>query len=133
MRDYPNGANQADGTNGSRGANHPQGHDAQPGGGRIVWLEDADGDGSFDQSHVFVDDLPYPTGVKAWRDGVLVTAAPDILQFKDSDGDGKADVRKVLYSGFGEGNQQHRVNGLRWGLDNWLYVGNGDSGGGRTC
>jgi hypothetical protein len=35
----------------------------------------------------------------------------------------------TLYEGFGEGNQQHRVNGLRWGLDNWLYVGNGDSGG----
>ena len=31
--------------------------------------------------------------------------------------------------GFGEGNQQHRVNGLRWGIDSWLYVGNGDSGG----
>ncbi|MGI9429999.1 MAG: PVC-type heme-binding CxxCH protein, partial [Bythopirellula sp.] len=144
MRDYPNGANlvndandangengenRANGANQARGANPPQDHDAKTGGGRIVWLEDTDGDGSFDQSQVFVDDLPYPTGVKAWRDGVLVTAAPDILQFNDSDGDGKADVRKVLYSGFGEGNQQHRVNGLRWGLDNWLYVGNGDSNG----
>ena len=48
---------------------------------------------------------------------------------RTQDGDDKADVRKTLYRGFGEGNQQHRVNGLRWGLDNWLYVGNGDSGG----
>ena len=34
-----------------------------------------------------------------------------------------------LYTGFGEGNQQHRVNGLSWGLDNWIYCANGDSGG----
>ena len=71
----------------------------------------------------------FPTGVKVWRKGILVTAAPDILYAEDTNGDDKADERKVLYRGFGEGNQQHRVNGLRWGLDNWLYVGNGDSGG----
>ena len=35
----------------------------------------------------------------------------------------------MLFSGFGQGNQQHRVNTLAWGLDNWIYVANGDSGG----
>src|SRR6478736_1452496 len=77
----------------------------------------------------FLDEIPFPTGVKVWRKGILVTAAPEILYAEDTDGDDKADERKVLYRGFGEGNQQHRVNGLRWGLDNWLYIGNGDSGG----
>jgi len=58
-----------------------------------------------------------------------VSAAPDIFYAEDTDGDGKADLRKVLYTGFNEGNQQHRLNGFDYGLDNWLYGANGDSGG----
>jgi putative membrane-bound dehydrogenase-like protein len=53
----------------------------------------------------------------------------DILFLKDTDGDGKADVREVVFTGFVEGNQQHRVNGLQFGLDNWIIGTNGDSGG----
>ena len=83
----------------------------------------------YDHSVVFLEDLPYPTGVMPWRNGALVLAAPDLLYAEDRTGDGLADHREVLYTGFGEGNQQHRVNGLRWGLDNWIYLANGDSGG----
>src|SRR5262249_40633872 len=75
------------------------------------------------------DGIGYPTGVMPWGQGVLVTCAPEIFYAEDTDGDGKADVRRPLYSGFVEGNQQHRVNGLVWGLDNWIYCANGDSGG----
>ena len=67
--------------------------------------------------------------MKVWRKGLIVTAAPDIIYAEDTDGDGRADVREILFHGFGEGNQQHRVNGLSFGLDNWLYCANGDSGG----
>ncbi len=98
-------------------------------GGRVRFLEDADGDGRYDKSTVFLDGLGFPTGVTPWRGGVIVTCAPDIFYAEDRDGDGRADVRETLYSGFAEGNQQHRVNGLVWGLDNWLYGANGDSGG----
>ena len=48
-------------------------------GGRITTLADTDGDGRYDQSTIFLDQLPFPTGVTVWRDGVLVCAAPDIL------------------------------------------------------
>ncbi|HTI50547.1 MAG TPA: PVC-type heme-binding CxxCH protein, partial [Planctomycetaceae bacterium] len=96
--------------------------------GRIRFLEDTDGDGRYDKSTIFLD-VPYPTGVLPWRKGILVTAAPDIFYAEDSDGDGRADKREVLYTGFNPGNQQHRVNGLVRGLDNWIYVANGDSGG----
>lgn len=98
-------------------------------GGRVKRLEDRDGDGRYEHATVFAENLHYPSGVMAWNGGVLVTAAPDLLYFKDNDGDGKADVRKVILTGFGEGNQQLRVNSPSWGLDNWVYLANGRSGG----
>ncbi|MBI2827001.1 MAG: c-type cytochrome [Planctomycetia bacterium] len=109
---------------------YPMGMDGQgKPGGRIKYLEDTDGDGRYDRATVFLEDLPFPSGVMVWRKGILYTAAPDIVYAEDTDGDGRADVKQVLFHGFGEGNQQHRVNGLRWGLDNWIYCANGDSGG----
>jgi len=76
-----------------------------------------------------MDGLNMPNGIIAWRNGVIVTAAPEILYIEDTDGDGKADLKKVLYKGFKEGNAQLRVNSLRWGLDNWIHCANGWSGG----
>jgi len=115
MGGYPNGATDADGKPAS--------------GGEIRILEDVDHDGKYDKATVFLDGLNFPTGIHRWRNGVIVTDAPTIFYAEDTDGDLKADVRKTLYDGFVEGNQQHRVNGLRYGLDNWLHVANGDSGG----
>lgn len=115
MGGYPNGATDAEGKPAS--------------GGEVRVLEDVDGDGKYDKATTFMDGLNFPTGIHRWRNGVIVTDAPEIFYAEDTDGDLKADVRKTLYRGFAEGNQQHRVNGLRWGLDNWLHVANGDSGG----
>ena len=98
-------------------------------GGRIRFLEDTNGDGIFDRATTFLDGLPFPTGVIPWRKGVLVTAAPDILYAEDTDGDGKADIVKKLYSGFGTDNYQARVNGLAYGLDGWVYGSCGLFGG----
>lgn len=109
---------------------YPLGMDAKGTvGGRVRILEDRDGDGMYEKSTLFLDNLPYPTSVLAWRKGVLVAAAPDILYAEDTNNDQKADVRKVLFSGFSEGNQQHRINHLTYGLDGWVYGANGDSGG----
>ena len=115
MGGYPNGATDENGKPTS--------------GGEIRILEDVDHDGKYDKATTFLDGLNFPTGIHRWRNGVIVTDAPTIFYAEDTDGDLKADVRKTLYDGFGEGNQQHRVNGLSWGLDNWLHVANGDSGG----
>src|SRR5438552_9255304 len=98
-------------------------------GGIIRFLEDTNHDGIYDKSTVFLDGLNFPTGVMPWGKGVIVSAAPDIFYAEDTNGDGKADVRRVLFTGFKEGNQQHRLNGFDYGLDNWLYGANGDSGG----
>lgn len=118
MRDYPNGLTW-------NGIDDPLN---EPG-GSIKLLTDTDGDGRYDEATTFLKGLGYPTGVKVWGKGILVTAAPEIFYAEDTDGDGKADKRETWYSGFARSNQQHRVNGLAWGLDNWLHVANGDGGG----
>jgi putative membrane-bound dehydrogenase-like protein len=100
-----------------------------PKAGRIRMLEDRDRDGRYETAQVFADGLAFPNGVLPWRDGLLVTAAPDILFLRDTNGDGRADHRTVILTGFAEGNQQLRVNGLMWGLDGWVYGANGRSDG----
>lgn len=109
---------------------YPSGIDNQFGpGGRIRVLADEDGDGQYDTAEVFLDDIPFPTGVTLWRNGALICAAPDILYAEDTDGDGRADLRRVLYSGFGADNYQGRVNSLCYGLDGWVYGSCGLFGG----
>ena len=98
-------------------------------GGVVRFLEDLDGDGRYDKATTFLDGVPFPSGLMPWRSGVLVASAPDIFYAEDRNGDGKADHREVLFTGFGEGNQQHRLNGFEIGLDGWVYGANGDSGG----
>jgi putative membrane-bound dehydrogenase-like protein len=115
-------------------ADYPTGRSGQfDPGGRVVFLEDTNGDGSFDSSTVFLDQLPFPTGVLPWRKGVLICAAPDILYAEDTTGDGKADTVEPLYSGFGTTNYQARVNSLEYGLDGWVYGSCGLHGGTITC
>jgi putative membrane-bound dehydrogenase-like protein len=112
-------------------ADYPLGLDGkgQPG-GRVRFLEDTNSDGLYDKTTLFAEGLSFPTGVLVWGNGILVTAAPQIVYLEDTSGDGKADVQRPLYSGFLEGNQQLRVNGLRWGLDNWVYCASGSHHGG---
>ncbi len=107
-------------------ADYPLGMDGngKPG-GRIRVLQDTNQDGKYDQPTLFLDGLIFPTGLLPWKQGVLITAAPEIIYAEDTDGDGKADKRETLFTGFHEGNQQLRVNGLRLGLDNWIYCASG--------
>lgn len=97
--------------------------------GRVRYLTDDDGDGRFDRATDFLDGLRFPTDVKVWRDGVLVCDAPDILFAADRDGDGRAEIREVWFTGFATHNPHGRVNGLRFGLDGWVYGSGGLFGG----
>jgi putative membrane-bound dehydrogenase-like protein len=90
--------------------------------GRIKLLEDRNGDGRYESATVFAEGLHLPDGVMRWRKGILVACAPDILYFEDTNNDGRADVRRVVLTGFAAGNPQLRVNGLLYGLDNWVYA-----------
>ena len=98
---------------------------------KIMLLEDKDGDGFYESGTAFAEGLPYANGVMPWKGGVLVTSAPDIYFLKDTDGDGKADVKKVVLTGFAVTNPQLRMGSLRYGLDNWIYGAYSRAGGGN--
>ena len=95
---------------------------------RIVELSDGDGDGRWDTRRLFAGDLGMADSILPWRRGLLVAAPPHLVYLEDTDGDGRADRRDVLLSGFAEGNPQHNVNALRYGLDNWIHGVNGGNG-----
>ena len=97
--------------------------------GRIRVLEDRDGDGFYETSTLYAENLRLPTGVMPYRGGLLVCNAPDILLFEDTKKTGSTDRRSVLYTGFGLANIQQMINGLQWGMDNWVYGGAGSNGG----
>lgn len=89
--------------------------------GYVKRIEDTDGDGKYDRGTIFVDGLSWPTGVVPYDGGVFIAVAPEILYAKDTNGDGVADIKKVMFSGFGTQNVQGLVNGLLWGTDGWIY------------
>lgn len=93
----------------------------KPARSRIRMLEDADGDGKYERSVIFADQVLEVSGLQPWKGGLIVTSAPDILWMKDTDGDGKADVRQVLFTGFPKVNPEARVTNPRYGIDNWIY------------
>lgn len=71
--------------------------DSVKGKGKIVMLKDTNGDGSTDTAIVFADSLREPTSVLPWKGGLLICAAPNIIYYKDTDGDGRADLKEILF------------------------------------
>lgn len=97
--------------------------------GQIRKLIDKDHDGKIDTSVIFASKLESGTSILPWEGGLLVTAAPNIFFMKDTTGDGKADVKEVLFTGFFEDNSEAQITSLRYGIDNWIYANNGGMAG----
>ncbi len=98
--------------------------------GQIALLEDSDEDGAYEHRTTFADGFTYPNGILPWRGGVFVTCAPDIYFLKDTTGDGIADIRKVILTGFYDTKtSQIRVSSPTLGLDGWVYLAGGLNGG----
>jgi putative membrane-bound dehydrogenase-like protein len=97
--------------------------------GTVKLLRDTDGDGRIDVADVWADRLPPCYGVISVRGGVIVVCAPDILYLADGDGDGVAEVRETLFSGFAREYIERGINNPRWGPDNWIYCAAGGGGG----
>lgn len=102
--------------------------------GRIRLLEDKDGDGTFDTNTIYADNLPSPSAVACYGGGIFVAVGPDIIYLKSNSGGGTADVRRVVFSGFGSTPNTGRntndsnalnasafLNNFNWGLDNRIH------------
>lgn len=99
---------------------------------RVSILEDTNGDGVMDKKTVFADGLELPTSFVFYKDGVIVSQAPDTFWIRDTDGDGKADKREVLFTGWGTRDTHAVTSNLRWGPDGWVYGAVGYSAGDVT-
>jgi putative membrane-bound dehydrogenase-like protein len=99
---------------------------------RIRLLESTKGDGHYDKATVFADHLPWATAVTCWDGGIFVIASPDLLYFKDTKGDGHADVHQLIATGFGNLvdrlNVQGLPNYLQWGPDQRIHGALGTNG-----
>ncbi len=84
------------------------------------------GDGKFDKHTVFADNLLLPRMILPLGPGELLineTDTQDIYLWRDKDGDGVADEKKLWYAGGPRGgNMEHQQSGLIWATDNWLYM-----------
>jgi len=92
-----------------------QGHD------RITICEDTDGDGRADRFTRFAENLSIPTSLLCVGSGLIVQQAPHTLLLQDTDGDDRADVRRVLFTGWGTRDTHAGPSNLRYGFDNWIY------------
>ncbi len=97
--------------------------------GRVRLLEDHDDDGLYEKSTIYAEGFSWPTAICCTKGGVLVSAAPDIVWLKDTDSDGKADQRRVVFTGFNRSNVQGLLNTFKWGLDNRIHGVTSSSGG----
>jgi putative membrane-bound dehydrogenase-like protein len=97
--------------------------------GVVKWLRDTNGDGRMDAAEVWATNLPPAYGLVPARGGLIVACAPDIVFLADRDGDGKAETREVLFTGFPTGELERGINAPQWGVDGWIYFGRGWGGG----
>lgn len=88
---------------------------------RVLVVEDTDHDGVSDKTHVFAGGLLIPTGIAPGDGGVYVANSTQLLHFADTDGDLKADSKRIVLSGFGTEDTHHILHTLRWGYDGYLY------------
>lgn len=104
----------------------PEDDASPPYAGRIRLLTDTDGDGVMDLSHDFAEEIPAPSALFCWKNGVLVAAGHQILFLQDTNRDGRADLQQVVYGGPSP-RRERSFGGLvirswAWGWDQRLHA-----------
>ncbi len=95
---------------------------------RISRWESTKHDGRYDKHTVFVDHVVAPRMILPLEDGVILTSetdSDDLVKWSDTNGDGVADKREVVFTGIGQSgdpNIEHQKAGLLWNMDNWIYT-----------
>ncbi len=101
----------------------------QPGGSDVIVIcEDTDKDGRADKFTNFAEGLNIPTGMVFANGGLYVSQAPHMLFLQDTNGDDRADVRKVVFTGFGTYDTHAGPSNLHYGFDNWIWGSVGYAG-----
>jgi len=93
--------------------------------GYVVILEDREGKGRADSSHVFLSGLGVATGMVPGEGGLYLGEGESLVHYKDTQGKGAADERRVLLTGFGTQDTHHTLNTFQWGPDGCLYFTQG--------
>ncbi len=89
---------------------------------RILVLEDADGDGTFEKRTVFLENLNFGSGLAVGFGGVWVGSPPNLLFIPDRDGDAVPDgPPEITLDGWGAQDTHETMNNFIWGPDGWLY------------
>ncbi|HTU24869.1 MAG TPA: PVC-type heme-binding CxxCH protein, partial [Pirellulales bacterium] len=91
----------------------------------ILVCEDTDGDGRADKFDRFAEGLVMPTGLVLGDGGVYLCETTQLVHLADTDGDGHADSRRVIFSGFGTGDSHQMINSICWGPDGRLWFTQG--------
>lgn len=107
---------------------YPNERKPEGGSDTIVICEDTDGDGKADKFTNFAEGLSIPTGMVFANGGLVVSQAPHMLFLRDTNGDDKADEKKILFTGFGTFDTHAGPSNLHYGFDNWLWGSVGYSG-----
>ncbi len=88
---------------------------------RIKICEDTDNDGQADKFTVFAEHLSIPSTLVCYRGGVIIQDGRVTIYMKDVDGDGKADFRQELITGWAMGDTHGGVSNFQYGPDNWIW------------
>ena len=88
---------------------------------RIRMIEDTDGDGVYDRGTIFADKLTMAMGAQWYRGSLYVAAPPDILRLQDADGDGVAERREAVLTGWPLHSNGTTFHGPYLGPDGWMY------------
>lgn len=95
---------------------------------KIRMLEDHDGDGVFDHSTIFADKLTLPAGAVWYGNSLYVASPPDVWRFDDTNGDGIADRKEAIVTGWNMSANAASLHGPFFGPDGWLYLTDGRHG-----
>lgn len=118
----------------TQAVNYRHHRDRDPAGDKVVVMEDTDGDGQADTSHVFVQEpaLIAPLGLAVIDNQIVVSCAPNIIVYTDVDRDlhfdPRVDRREVLLTGFDGINHDHSVHAVTVGSDGKWYFNAGNAG-----